>query len=253
MKDSLPQPDAEPSQFSLINTTASAVTHPVRLLERYSKAIYSYLRALLGKEDGGEAAGEFFADKVLERKFVDWKPGKGRFRKYLKVSVFNHAIDYQLRRKRLRGRETLLADPDSFPDLVKPGRKASEPYRDAYRAAILDGAKAALQAYQKQHRGNVYFTLVELLGDRETADSQELAAALKQATERDYTPASARQQKARALRKLAELLVEQVCQLDRLTTPEALDELRELGLEFVIDFLPEKEKGARALSRVPKK
>jgi hypothetical protein len=210
-----------------LSTHHSLLAEPHAVLGRYGRAVRGYLDALLGPDDGEEAA-QAFAVKVLSGAFSAWAPGRGRFRDYLKRAVHNAARDAQRGRSR---RPIDLEDPDA---LSGPGSPGSV-WLGLYRGEILRSALAALDAYQSSHPGNVFATLIRALGQRvdeaERLSDDELAVALSAATGKQYTPSNARMQASRARRKLAELIREEVARtLDDPTSEGVDDELRSLGL-----------------------
>lgn len=229
---------SESSQFANIATQSSVLTQPALILRRYGRAIRGYLGVLLGDENGEEVAREF-AVTVLQGRLGARTPGQGRFRDYLKVSVYHAAMDF-LRRAQRRGGEksfddlSWIADPSQEP---APTRHA---WLNLYRAEVLEAALQALQQYQERNPGNVFHTLVTLLDQVDGADSEELAKQLSQATGSRYTSANARKQKERARRKLAEFLLKEVNQTLEQPSPQAVEEeLQALGLiDYVRPFLP---------------
>ncbi len=210
-----------------LSTHHSLLGQPHAFLDRYGRAVRGYLNALLGPDDGEEAA-QAFAVKVLGGAFAGWGPGRGRFRDYLKRAVHNCAQD--LRRGRARAPMS-LEDLDSS---ITPGSPGSV-WMGLYRAEILRAALRALEAFQAERPGNVFSTLIRALGERageaERMSDDELARVLSKATGKEYSPANARMQATRARRKLAELIrVEVAATLDE-PSPEAIeDELQTLGL-----------------------
>jgi DNA-directed RNA polymerase specialized sigma24 family protein len=203
------------------------------MLKRYGRAIRAYLVALVGQE-ADDVLSEITI-KFLEGKFEHWSPssGKGRFRDYLKQSVYNAAQDH-LRRQRSRG-----GRHRSLEEVSEPGEEPS-PLRDCWlaecRQAVIQGALGALREFQDRHPGNVFHTLVcqlvrwaEEEGKEPTAE--ELGALLGAQRGRSYTVANVRAQKKRARDKFAELLLEEVRSTLEEPTPEGIqEELQFLGL-----------------------
>jgi hypothetical protein len=243
---SLP-PDEPQSWFADIATRQSVLRSPEALRQRYGKAIFGYLKALLKNDIDAEEVAFAFDDKIQQGVFGRWEPGPGRkFRYYLKRAVHNAAVDY--RRKHPR-RQAVIEDLDRLSDPETDGSPWGQVWLDEWRRAVVSGAREKLLAFQQQHPGNLYYTVFRLLESRLHDDSagklsaRELAEELARETGRPCAEANARQIKSRALQKFAELLREEVLsslESDAATPEEVEGELAQLGLgAYVRDFLPE--------------
>jgi RNA polymerase sigma factor (sigma-70 family) len=242
-------PEEAGSRFADISTRQSILASPDRLLRHYSKAILAYLRALLQDDEAVEDVSLAFAEKIHQGKFGRWQPGPGKkFRYYLKRAVHNAAIDYFRQQPR---REVTREDLDRFSDPDTDPSPWGQVWINEWRRAVVNGALERLRAYQQQHPGNCYFTLIRLLeaqlleGGADRLSSPELAAALARETGRPCTEANARKLKSRALQKFAELLREEVwvsLGVEEATAEEVDGELAQLGLAaYIRDFLPDAE------------
>src|SRR5260370_32128762 len=109
------QPDNSNHRLSLIPTLWSLVcqahhgpaeavnTARQQLLERYGNAVHRYLRKVLRNED---AADEVFQDFVLNLLHGDLRganPKRGRFRNFVKGTLFHLVADYQKQRRKWPG------------------------------------------------------------------------------------------------------------------------------------------------------
>jgi DNA-directed RNA polymerase specialized sigma24 family protein len=249
----MPVPDPAPSRFGQISTHADELGSADALFQRYGRAIRGYLQAVLRDEDAVQDVLLQLRVKMLDGRFARWTPGRGKFRFYLKRAALNEALQY-LRKQRNRPLEQQVEDLTHFPE-EGPGADAGDVWLGLYRRAVFEAALKSLRAYQEQHPGNVFHTLIELLGgsvsaDRGPADvppsDADLASALGRATGREYTVANVAQQKRRARQKFAEFLAAEVALTLEEPTPEQVaDELRHLGFwGFVSDFLPAGGTGA---------
>ena len=71
-----------------------------RLLERYEKPAYCYLRALVKDDDRAEELYREFTYRFIRGDFRGAKRSKGRFRNYLKTSLYRLAAEEWRRMKR---------------------------------------------------------------------------------------------------------------------------------------------------------
>jgi DNA-directed RNA polymerase specialized sigma24 family protein len=212
-----------------ISTRPSVVAEPAALIRCYGPAIRGYLEHLLGQEHGDEVARDFTV-RVLQGRLGRWLDSRqGRFRDYLARAVLNAAADFQ-RRKKLRLREELHDDLSQVPDRGGELTSGQKCWLRLWRQTVVDRARAALDAYERDHPGNVHATLLRLLAD-EPADTATLGERLRQATGREFTEAHVRKLKERARRQFAERLLHEVRSTLAQPTPEDLEaELRVLGL-----------------------
>jgi DNA-directed RNA polymerase specialized sigma24 family protein len=169
MADRRPAPESSRSQFGEISTRRDLLGDAGALLERYGRAIRGYLLVILKDEDAAHDVLLAMRVKMMDGRFARWEPGKGRFRFYLKTAVLNEARQY-LRKRRNRRLERQVEDLARFPE----GGCGAEPdkiWLGPYRKALLEAATRALRAYQEQHPGNVFHTLVGMLSGDLIADA----------------------------------------------------------------------------------
>lgn len=217
--------------------TAEGASARNALVLRYCTAIRGYLGALLRNDADADEVAQRLLLRLLQGAFVGVTLTRGRFRDYLKHSVRNEALNFLRTQRKVSGAGVDVAQlADEEPDSA-----LDEEWLTAYRHSVLEGARRSLEAYQEQHPGNVFATVLRLLEEHPEEDSKELAERLSTVTGRCYRPANFRQQVRRARQQLAHFLVEQVRQTLTNPTPELVDEeMNEVGLmSYVRDFLPD--------------
>ena len=108
-----------------------------------------------------------------------------------------------------------------------------------WRACILDQAWRGLHFHQRNSRGNLYHSLLQMRSQQPDVDDASLAKQLSQSLGQELQPAAFRKQLSRARRFFAELIVEEVARTLRNTTPDEVEqELIDTGLmSYVKPFL----------------
>jgi hypothetical protein len=215
---------------------------------RYNRAIKRFAVLLLREEPGGaEAAGDVAQEvlrKLLEGKFANAHPRKGRFRDYVKEAVRNEVCSYLRLRRREPGRAQEAASAGLLSDGLS--RLPSEDqqqllWRSGCQRVPLQGALSRLQGYQRRHINSLWWTILRMSMDHPDEEQSELIARLRVTTGRALAPEAFRKQLHRARQALAAFLVQEVAAELDTPTPEAVEEeLRELGLtEYVRGLLPD--------------
>jgi DNA-directed RNA polymerase specialized sigma24 family protein len=240
-----------PSRISQVATAQGLP--PEEQVQRYATAVRGYLVALLRKwqvRDAEDVASEVsveIAERFHKGGLLGWQ-GRGRFRDWLKKATRNQAISY-LRAQTARWRRERLVGP--LPEASQEFEETApdEWETEYFRTDLLANALRALKAYEEQHPAQVYHTVVRLLGEeglagQEKVTSEELARRLTEATrrppDRPYTAENFRKLKEKALRRFAEVLLEELRRTLGNPGPGVLEEeLHTLGLfPYVGRFLP---------------
>jgi RNA polymerase sigma-70 factor (ECF subfamily) len=218
---------------------------PQDLIERYGKAIRSYLIAFLGDEQDANDVARIMQIKILRGQFSSWQPEFGRFRDFLKASVRNAAKDFLRKKQRERKAQTnqanLLshtADPHSPNGRIHRGG-SDEFWLAVWREAILDRCLHRMRKFQASTRDNISYDIIRILANEPELCSDELASRLTQLTRRPISAVNARKCKQRAQEKLAEFIIDEVS--ETLATPceqDLRDELQTAGLlQYVGSYL----------------
>jgi RNA polymerase sigma-70 factor (ECF subfamily) len=196
------------------------------LVTRYLGAAYRYLRAIVGDPALAEDLTQEFALNFLKGRFHKADPRRGRFRDYLKTSLFHLVRDHYRRQAKTTAGE-LSHDP------VDPRETAAETERvflQSWRNELLAKTWTRL-AEEEQRTGQPYHTVLRLRVDQPDAASQDLAGLLAESADRPMSADNFRQLVHRAREKFANGLLQAVSEtLDNPTKDELMEELADLDL-----------------------
>lgn len=227
--------DAGPSRLSAVSTMWTilkqahagppdqAALARELLLSRYGNAVRRYLQGLLKDPHAADDLTQEFAVRLVTGKFHTADPEKGRFRNYVKTSLF-HLIGAHVRGGRRRP-EPVAPDAGALAGLAAPA--ADEPaFDESWRAELLARTWTALSDANPG-----YHQLLRLRADEPEASSDRLAEALSVRTGKPVTAANVRQTLKRARELFASLLKEEVVHSLTDPTADAVDaELADLRL-----------------------
>lgn len=213
------------------------------LTQRYSGAIYRYL---LGATRDVHAADELFQEFSLRFVRGDFRradPEKGRFRDFVKTSLFHLIVDYQ-KKKRRQPREFSSEHESPVvhpPELMESDQK----FLQSWREELLDRAWNALAQCQRDS-DQPYYNVLRFRAENPDLSSPEMAARLSKLLNRQLTAEGVRQILHRARAKFAELLLDDVIQSMEGRDQEQLEqELDDLGLLTYCRTALEKRQGKR--------
>src|SRR5215471_15423383 len=105
------------------------------LMERYSGAVYRYLRAALRDVHAADDLFQEFALRFLRGDFRNANPERGRFRDFVKTALYHLIVDHQNRRRTASLPSAECADP-AKPDLYY----SEQEFNDSWRAEMLGRA-----------------------------------------------------------------------------------------------------------------
>jgi hypothetical protein len=199
-----------------------------QLMERYGGAAYRYL---LGALRDREAADELFQDfslRFLRGDFRNVNSERGRFRDFLKTSLFHLIVDHQRRQKAQR-RPFAAARPE--PATEAPILSESEQlFRESWREQLMDRAWVGLEAIERQS-GQPHHTVLRFRAEQPLLSSAELAGQLSTRLGKSYTIDGVRQALHRARETFIDLVLDEVARsLERMSRERLEEELAELGL-----------------------
>lgn len=200
------------------------------LFERYQGAAYRYLLGALRNADAADDLFQEFALRCLQGAFQHADPQRGRFRDYLKTTLYHLIVDYQKRRRREGYQlDTAVVQPEAAAwDSPQSDRQFLESWRDE----LLARAWAGLQRIE-QDGGPPHYSVLKFRAENPKVCSTEMAAELTRQLrpEHPFTETSVRKALQRARIRFAQLLVDDVAQsLGRPTREELEQELADLEL-----------------------
>jgi DNA-directed RNA polymerase specialized sigma24 family protein len=198
-----------------------------QLLERYGGAVRRYLRKVLGDPDAADEIAQEFALQVLHGHLHGANPRRGRFRNFVKGTLFHLVADYRKERRRWPGPlpaddATLAANQEE----IESDRQFVESWCDELLARVW-AALAGVEA----RTGQPFHTVLQYRAAHPKVRSPQLAEQLTAQLGRPLTADGVRQTLHRARQKFADLLLTEVAHSLENPRPEQLEqELVELGL-----------------------
>ncbi len=179
------------------------------LIERYRGAAYRYLLGATRNADAADEVFQEFAVRVLQGAFEKANPEKGRFRDYLKTTLYHLVADYQNRQRRIpKQLDTAVVQPEAPPaDEAESDRR----FLQSWCEELLSRAWADLSEAQRQG-GQPYFSVLKFRAAHpeatSTAMAEQLNALLKPTS--PYTDTALRKVLQRARAHFADVLLEEV-------------------------------------------
>lgn len=200
------------------------------LLDRYGGAVRRYALAALRDEDAADEVFQEFALRFVRGDFKGADPERGRFRAFVKTSVYRLIVDYQ-RRKKKRFREgpmhSNLAEPLEGDD-ESPADDAL--FQASWRDDLLARCWNKLEEVERES-GKPYYTALRYRVDHPDLRSPELAAGLSEKLAKPINAGAVRVLLHRAREEFGDLLLVEVTES---LTDDSLDaaeqELIELNL-----------------------
>jgi hypothetical protein len=198
-----------------------------RFLERYRRPILRYVRTALPDESEAEGVFNDFVAHFLAGRFNRVEPARGRFRDYLKASLFNLVRDHRRKFRPLR------SIGEELPDRLMEGDvdlEADRAFLEIWQKEFLTRAWEFLDDVERRYPLRPYSTILRMK-IQDSRRSAEIARALSDTMGRDLTEQWVRRKILDARQLLEEFLFEQVrATLDQPTLDDVEDELINLKL-----------------------
>lgn len=236
--------------WTMLFQTRAASTETVsaaqqKILQRYSGAVYRYLLASVRDPDVADELFQEFGLRLARGDFQRADPERGRFRNFLKTTLYHLIIDHQRRKKR----QALSLDASSPQPAAAEASLAEldEEFLSQWRAEVMGKAWQALAELEKQ-TSQPLFTVLRFRTDHPDMRSPEMAQQLTERLGKAVTPEWVRKRLFLAREKFTELVVDEVTRsLENPSPEEIADELTALGLlNYCREALTAKEKGGKS-------
>jgi RNA polymerase sigma-70 factor (ECF subfamily) len=198
------------------------------LLQRYCGAVYHYLLTNVHDRDAAEELSQEFALRFVRGDFWRADPRRGRFRDYVKASLYRMVIDHHRAR-----RSRPLPLPEGSPPAAaqEPADdQAEKEFVSHWRRQLLNCAWEELARVQAE-TGQPYHRLLNWRVEDPGVSAARLAERLGQELGRPFTEVGIRQLLYRARTRFAELLIAEVARsLQTSETAAVEQELADLEL-----------------------
>jgi RNA polymerase sigma-70 factor (ECF subfamily) len=221
-----------PTQWSLVQlahhgSAEAKQSARQQLLDRYGEAVRRYLRKLLQDRDAADELFQEFALRLLKGDLRGANPEHGRFRNFVKGTLFHLIADYRKQQRRWPGPlpgdgSALAADPQHA--------DSDRSFMESWCDHLLARAWAAL-AEIEAGTGQPCYAVLRFRADHPEMRAPQLAEELTTRLGRSFTAAGVRQVLHRARGKFAALLLDEVANsLKNPTVEQVTAELAELHL-----------------------
>ena len=198
----------------------SANAARAELFERYGAAIYRYLLSAVRDGNVAEDLAQEFSLRLVEGRFKNVDPEKGRFRSYVKTVLFH--LVHEHRRKIYQKRETPLTEGAAELNEMEENKKFTQYWRDELLARTWTALANVNQ---------VYHDVLRLVSKNPDLDSTNIAEELSNQLGKPMSAATTRQTLHRARSRFAVLLRDEIAASLRVADAEAIDsELADLEL-----------------------
>ena len=146
-------------------------------MDRYGGAVRRYLLGALRDADAADDVLQEFALKLVSGAFQRAAAGQGRFRNFLKTSLFHLIVDHQRRRLRQGVERPLVSDPPIA--LFRPATRQNEEeaWTRSWREELLAKSWHSLSEAE-QSSGTPYYAVLRFRCDHPDMHSPEMAVEL---------------------------------------------------------------------------
>lgn len=180
-----------------------------QLIERYGGAVRRYALASLRNEEAADEVFQEFALRFVRGDLGKADPSRGRFRNFLKTTIYHLIVDYQRRRGKLARQVSIdgaAVDPMAPTDDENEALFASS-WRDDLLARVWEKL-----AKMEEKTGKPYHTALRCRVEFPDLKSDELASKLSERIGKPMQAGAARVLLHRSRDTFADLLLEEVRQ-----------------------------------------
>lgn len=200
-----------------------------QMLDRYGGAVRRYALAALRDADAADEVFQEFALKFVRGDYAKANPEKGRFRSFLKTSLYHLIVDYQRR----RGKQQKQAGPlmQDTPDVAESySAPTDEAFLRSWRADLLERVWQQLER-EELTTGKPYHTVLRMRVEHPDVRSPELAEIVSGVLKKPMKAGAVRVLLHRARETFGDLLIDEVAHSLTNATPDAVEqELIDLDL-----------------------
>lgn len=218
------------SQVQLAHQGSEAGQRAARkeLIQRYGGAVHRYLLVACGNSHDAEELTQEFALRFVSGAFFRADPTVGRFRDYLKSSLFYLVARW----KKNKQKQPLNLATDDWqdhePEAIDP--KSEEDFLASWRDELLARTWEALRQHELE-KNQPFYRVLQYRTAEPSARSQQIAEYLTEELGREITAVGARQLLHRAREQFARLLIQEVANTLQHSTMGLIEqELIDLGL-----------------------
>jgi RNA polymerase sigma-70 factor (ECF subfamily) len=196
------------------------------LLRRYCGAIYRYLLSVVRDADAAADLSQEFALRFVRGAFRNADPDQGRFRDFVKKSLYHLIMDHR-RREEAHPRSL----PAELPDMDdRTDAWIDDEFNKHWRGEILGRTWEALAA-QENETGQLFYTVLHWRVGHPQRPAAQLAQELSIKLGKPFTEGAIRVQLHRARAKFADLLLDEVARSLQSSVTERIEqELIDLDL-----------------------
>ena len=196
------------------------------LMERYCGAVFRYLLRAVRDASVAEDLTQEFALRFIQGRFERANRDRGRFRDYVRGSLFRLVQDHYREQARGPRLGPLEHDPVGH-DEQAAGDQA---FRESWRQELLARAWRALEQDEKE-AGQPFHAVLRLRADQPELTGNQMAELLTERLGRSISASNLRQLLHRARERFAKLLLDDIRQsLEDAPLDRVAEELAELNL-----------------------
>ncbi|MFO0881242.1 MAG: sigma-70 family RNA polymerase sigma factor [Gemmataceae bacterium] len=218
---------------------AEAMAARQLLMQRYCGAVFRYLLRAVRDVALAEDLTQEFALRFIQGRFSEADPGRGKFRNYVKSSLFRLVQDHY--RDAGRGPRWVPMDHDQPEPAVLDVAAEEAAFRDSWRQELLAHAWKGLQQVEAE-TGQPYHLVMRLRLDEPDLSSAQIATRLEGQLGKPFTAVGVRQLLHRGRERFAELLLADIREtLEDAPRERVHEELADLNLlKYCKDILDRK-------------